>query len=268
MSLLLQLQQVLQLHEGLGSIVWQHLQSPTRNSQHTDYLLRDLTNNELQLLAQYALTTLKSRGLPIPLHPSESPIVSPPTLTLSISKVYTAKMDIYHISRCEQIACTCLLSKYDGSPNQLSPTLNLIHLHRQNEAWYCATFFDFDNVKTNLIKDFSKISLEVAKVHAKTLWDTLDDTTLHHIRETAHYHSRLFALFLFNSSTPTFAALIHSQVDQIFVWMDCCYSLLCAIILIGIIWLLLNTRYSLVLQLITTMMSLFICDSFKTTSVL
>jgi hypothetical protein len=112
-------------------------------------------------------------------------------------------------------------------------------------------------VKIDPIKDFSKVTLETAKLHAKTLRDPPDAATLCHTRGANHYHSRLFALFLHNMMTPSFAALIHSRVDQITVWMAHYCSSQCAITSTGIMSIKHKIHLS-TLGLITRMMSVYL----------
>jgi hypothetical protein len=84
----------------------------------------DLNDNELQVLVTLAINTLRNLGI-------EFNTSVPQTLK---------KPDIFDNAKYEQIACNGLQPKYDGSPDELIPTLNAMHIRRQNEAWYVATF--------------------------------------------------------------------------------------------------------------------------------
>jgi hypothetical protein len=48
---------------------------------------------------------------------------------------------------------------------------------------------------------------------AKLLWNAPDATVQSHTRGTDTYNSRLLGVFLMNSFTSDFAALIHSHID-------------------------------------------------------
>jgi hypothetical protein len=76
---------------------------------------RDLDNDKLQVLISLAINTLRDRGVSTPSAVSFMP--KPP--------------DIYDNARFEQIACAGLQPKYNGSPNELIPTLNTIHIQRK-----------------------------------------------------------------------------------------------------------------------------------------
>jgi hypothetical protein len=108
-----------------------------------------------------------------------------------------------------------LPQKYDGSPDNLIPTLNLIHIRRLNEVWGDATYFTRNGVKIDLIQHFSKVTLQEVKEHV-TAWTVPDASLLRHKRGTALYNSRLFGLFLMNSLTPEFSSLLYSRLDTRF----------------------------------------------------
>jgi hypothetical protein len=116
----------------------------------------------------------------------------------TVTPPLATKPDIYDNARFEQIACAGVSQCYDESPNQLMPTLNLIHLCRLNEVWYTATFLTIEGKVTDLVKDFSRITLESAKQQATQLWSMPDANIQRHTRGTQLYNSHLFALFLFN----------------------------------------------------------------------
>lgn len=123
------------------------------------------------------------------------------------------KPDIYGNAQFEQIACAGLQQKYDGSSNQLIPTLNLVHIQWQNEVWSSATFILQDGKKIDMIQQFSQVLLQTVPDQAKLLWDEPDVDLNHHKGGTAAYTARLFGVFLLNSLTPEFAALLHSRID-------------------------------------------------------
>lgn len=123
--------------------------------------------------------------------------------------------DIYSNARFEQIACAGLSMKFDGSAETLIPTLDLIHIRRINEVWNSATYITDEQGKLlDLIHHFSKVPLELIKQQAKILWDSTESEVQRHTRCTATYHARLFGVFLLNSLTPDFAALLFSRIDQ------------------------------------------------------
>jgi hypothetical protein len=107
--------------------------------------------------------------------------------------------DIYDNARFEQIACAGLQPKYNGSPDELIPTLNTIHIRRQNEAWYSATFLIQDNIQIDLVRQFSQAHLDAVQNKAKPLWDSPTSLTERHVRGSETYNSHLLALFLMNS---------------------------------------------------------------------
>lgn len=90
----------------------------------------------------------------------------------------------------------------------------MIHIRRQNEAWYTATFLFQDHQQIDLIRQFSQVRLETVQEKAKLLWDSQSSLIQRHTRGSETYNSRLLALFLMNSITPDFATLLHSRIDQ------------------------------------------------------
>jgi hypothetical protein len=80
--------------------------------QTTSTNFRDLNNEELQVLVTLAINTLRDRGIAF-----NTTIPSAPKVP-----------DIFDNAKFEQIACAGLQPKYDGSPNELIPTLNAIHI--------------------------------------------------------------------------------------------------------------------------------------------
>jgi hypothetical protein len=87
--------------------------SPRRgNIQRVDAIFDTLGDQEVQLILALTFDALKARGLPLP-------------SSLPSSAV---KNDIYNNTGFKQIACAGLPQKYDRSPDNLIPTLNLIHI--------------------------------------------------------------------------------------------------------------------------------------------
>jgi hypothetical protein len=80
-------------------------------------------------------------------------------------------------------------------------------------VWYTATFLTVEGKVIDLVKDFSRVTLESTKQQAIQLWSMPNANALRHTKGTQLYHSRLFALFLFNLLTTEFAALLHSRLD-------------------------------------------------------
>jgi len=174
---------------------------PMRDSTRQPTPMAALADAELQQLLALTADALTARNLPLP-------------RALSLSQ--TAKHDIYDNARFEQIACAGLPQKYDGSPDNLIPTLNLIHIRRLNEVWGDATYFTRNGAKIDLIQHFSKVTLQEVKDYVTKIWSAPDANILHHKRGTALYNSRLFGLFLMNSLTPEFSSLLYSRLDTRF----------------------------------------------------
>jgi hypothetical protein len=167
------------------------LHRPTSSSN-----FNDLNDEELQVLTSLALNALRTRGISMNAIPH-------------VPKV----PDIFDNAKYEQIACAGLQPKYNGSPDELIPTLNMIHIRRQNEVWYAATFLRQDDSNIDLVRQFSQIKHETVQSKAKELWDSPTSMSSRHTRGTETYNSRLLALFLTNSLTADFAALLHSHID-------------------------------------------------------
>jgi hypothetical protein len=174
---------------------------PMRNSTRHPMSMADLADAEIQQLLALTFDALTARNLPLP-------------RALSLS--HSAKNDIYDNARFEQITCTGLPQKYDGSPDNLIPTLNLIHICRLNEVWGYATYFIRNGIRIDLIQHFSKISLQEVKEHVTMAWSAPDASLLRHKRGTALYNSRLFGLFFMNSLTLEFSSLLYSRLDTRF----------------------------------------------------
>ena len=77
----------------------------------------ELNDDELLVLASLATKTLRDRG------------AYTAQLT-ALSKTH----DVWDNAKLEQIICNGLKPRYDGSPSNLIPTLNMIHIRRQNEV--------------------------------------------------------------------------------------------------------------------------------------
>ncbi len=101
---------------------------------------KDLNDEELQVLVTLSLNTLHDRGISF----SRSMQPAPKTT------------DIFDNAKFEQIACAGLQPKYNGSPDELIPTLKAIHIHHQNEVWYAATFIIQEGKSTDLVRNFKQ----------------------------------------------------------------------------------------------------------------
>ncbi len=156
----------------------------------------ELNNDELFALVTLANKTLKERGAA-----TTSPQANP------------KEPDIYDNAKFEQIACAGLQPKYDGTADKLIPILNLIHIRRQNEVWYCATFLQQEGQSIDLVRQFSKVTSATVLQRAQDLWGAAGAATQHHTRGSATYNARLLGVFLMNSLTNDFAALLHSRID-------------------------------------------------------
>ncbi len=104
-------------------------------------------DDELQVLVMLAINTLHNWGI-------EFNTSVPQTLK---------KQDIFDNAKYEQIACNGLQPKYDGSPDELIPTLNTMHIQHQNEAWYVATFLIQDGSPIDLVWQFSQVRQETVQ---------------------------------------------------------------------------------------------------------
>jgi hypothetical protein len=167
----------------------------TRSSRNFD----DLDDNELCVLATMALNTIRQRGIPHVFPVTPSPPKQP---------------DIFENAKVEQIICSGLKPPYDGAPEKLLPTLNLIHIRRKNEVWCQATYIEQDNELIDMVTHFSKIKESTVLERASLLWDAPDALIQCHTRGTPTYYARLLSTFLMNSITNDFALLLHSRIDQ------------------------------------------------------
>ncbi len=79
-------------------------------------------------------------------------------------------------AKVEQIICAGLKPPYDGTADNLIPTLNLINIRRRNEVWYSATIIEQDGKYIDLITQFSEVKEATITQNSKLLWDNLDAT--------------------------------------------------------------------------------------------
>jgi len=220
--------------------------TPTSQRPQIDYF-SGFGNQDLSNLINAAANALRNRGFPPPPPPAFSPPLHPATLhyvpgahphhtqvsppsrplippppprhspTLIPSPplpVPTKQFDMWENAKVEQIICAGLKPAYDGTPDNLIPTLNLINIRRRNEVWNSATYILQGSEQVDLVTQFSKVKEETIINQAKKLWDTVDASTQSHTRGATTYNSRLLGLFLMNSLTPEFAALLHSRIDS------------------------------------------------------
>jgi hypothetical protein len=124
-------------------------------------------------------------------------------------------------AKIEKITCSSLSPLYDGSSDNLIPTLNHINVQQKNEVWYPATLIMQHNADTIIILQFSKLTTEIVTAQAKKLWDAPTASIQSHTHGSDMYNARLLGLFLMNSSTPDFAALLHGRIDPMYcsVWV-------------------------------------------------
>jgi hypothetical protein len=135
---------------------------------------------------------LGEHGVPIPIPP-------PPPVPQLLNPAQR-QFDAFGNAKYEQIACLGLKPPYDGSPSDLIPTLNLIHIRRQNETWYPATFITTqDGTQHDLVLQFSKIGNDVTLTRARSIWNDPNITVLRHTQGTDAYHACLFGIILTNS---------------------------------------------------------------------
>jgi hypothetical protein len=87
-----------------------------------------LTNDELLTMRDNVTRLLCEQGIPVPIPPP--PLPPPPPPPVGVQRQYSA----FDNAKYEQIACLGLKPPYDGSPSNLIPMLNLIHIRRQNET--------------------------------------------------------------------------------------------------------------------------------------
>jgi hypothetical protein len=139
-----------------------------------------------------------------------------PAATSHSSMITTARSvpDIFDNAKYEALACIGLKPRYDGSPKDLLPTLDLIDVRRKNEAWYHATLIDQDGGQVDLITQFSKVKTAVVLTQAKNRWDVPDAMNTSHLHGSETYSARLLARFLQNSLSQEFLATLLGRFDK------------------------------------------------------
>ena len=145
--------------------------------------------------------------------PPSQQVEATPRSTLTATTHPARIPDMWENAKVEQIICSGLKPPFDGSAENLIPTLNLINIQRRNEVWFSATILKQDGKDIDLITQFSQVTAETINQHSKLLWDAPDAQTQSHIRGTATYNNRLLGVFLMNSLTQEFAALLHTRID-------------------------------------------------------
>jgi len=156
-----------------------------------------LSTDKLFMMQDLATRMLCERGITIP---------TPPTVAKPLEAFVNAKY--------EQIACAGLKPRYTGSPSDLIPRLNLIHMRGQNKKWYLATFLiDTNGTSIDLILEFSKVSELAVLTRAKAIWDDPRIATNQHLHGTEVYNTPLFGVFLTNSLSNEFLMMLYSLID-------------------------------------------------------
>jgi hypothetical protein len=211
--------------------------TPNDNRKSVADPFREFADLELTTLVSAAITALQARGLPFlpqftqprPSHTTPTPqIFSTPAPSKALSalpapRVKERPSDMWDNAKVEQIICPGLKPLYDGSPEKLTPTMNLIIIRRRNEVWFPATFIVQDVAQIDLVMKFSQVKETTVLAQAKRLWSAPDANIQSHTRGTATYNNRLLGVFLMNSLTPEFAALLHARIDPgIALTVHCC----------------------------------------------
>eukprot|EP00590_Aulacoseira_subarctica_P005156 CAMPEP_0172437828 /NCGR_PEP_ID=MMETSP1064-20121228/72466_1 /TAXON_ID=202472 /ORGANISM="Aulacoseira subarctica , Strain CCAP 1002/5" /LENGTH=256 /DNA_ID=CAMNT_0013186333 /DNA_START=673 /DNA_END=1443 /DNA_ORIENTATION=- len=139
-----------------------------------------------------------------------------PGVTSPLSTVSPARHapDMFDNAKYEALACAVLKPRYDGSPKELLPTLDLIDVRRKNEAWYPATLIDQDGETVDLVTQFSKAKNDIIVAQAKSRWDTTDAMKNSHLRGSETYFAGLLARFLQNSLSQEFLATLLGRFDK------------------------------------------------------
>jgi hypothetical protein len=112
-------------------------QQDTRSLQpflRTPSVFSDLNNDKLYILLSLAKRTLVTRGA-----------------LFTIPILQRNPYNIFDNSKYKQIACLGLKSQYNGTQNDLTPTLNAIHI-----SSHSATFLPQGNASVDLVKNFPK----------------------------------------------------------------------------------------------------------------
>jgi hypothetical protein len=136
------------------------IQPDLRSTNNVNQDIQNLGDAALQQLADIALSVMRTWGVPSPPAPpitqtgteasTSGPLLQPSTRSLPTSPILNQPLqqlvtsrditpDIYSNARFEQIACAGLSVKFDGTAENLIPTLDLIHICRLNEVWNSAT---------------------------------------------------------------------------------------------------------------------------------
>lgn len=122
--------------------------------------------------------------------------------------------NMWDYAKIEQIICTGLKPQYDGTPDKLLPTLNLIHIRCRNEVWSPATYITQDDQQVDMLLQFSKVREETVLTQAKRLWDAPNASDQSHTHGTDKYNAHLFGVFLYNSLTPDFIVSLQNRSDS------------------------------------------------------
>jgi hypothetical protein len=116
-------------------------------------------NQDLRRIIEAAAVALHYRGLIPATLPPPPTTIAPPSHT----------PDMWDNAKVEQIICAGLKPVYDGSPDKLIQTMNLIHIRCRNEVWCPATYIMKDNVKIDMVLHFSKVDRETILNQAKQI---------------------------------------------------------------------------------------------------
>jgi hypothetical protein len=208
---------------------------PNTQQSVPDDPFHDFGDRELSTLVSAAIRALRARGIPPAPHfqlpPPVTPVAlrqidmvspvlpdppRPPTIAPPVIPAPTRQPDMWENAKVEQIICSGLKPAYDGSSERLLPTLSLIHIRRKNEVWQPATFIKDNGATIDLVQNFSQVTEAIVLAQARRLWSAPDASLQSHTRGAEIYNSRLFGVFLMNSLTPEFAALLHSRIDSQF----------------------------------------------------
>jgi hypothetical protein len=122
--------------------------------------------------------------------------------------------DEFNNAKYEQIVCAGLKPRYNGATTELVPTLTLIHIHHQNEAWYPATLLpQADGTMIELVQQFSKVKTTDVEARTKQIWESDTIAVDRLTRGTPAYYAKLFGGFLTNSLTSDFLTLLYSRMN-------------------------------------------------------
>jgi hypothetical protein len=104
--------------------------------------------------------------------------------------------DMWDNAKVEQIICAGLKPVYDGSPDKLIQTMNLMHIRHKNEVWCPATYIMKGPTKIDMVLHFSQVDRETVLQQAKQIWDARDASMQCHIRGTTAYNHCLLVYSL------------------------------------------------------------------------